>query len=66
MGYKSRRIVEEYRTTKEDYIQLRTVVLDELKQKLEENRVPLLSIENRIKTEESLAEKVERKGDKYH
>ncbi len=66
MGYKSRRIVEEYRTAKGDYIQLRTVVLDELKQKLEENRVPLLSIENRIKTEESLAEKVERKGDKYH
>ena len=65
MNFKSKKIIDEYRETKGEYIQLKYAVMESLQQKLEENGIPLLAIDNRIKTEESLAEKVERKGDKY-
>lgn len=65
MNLKTKRILKEYQEVKGEYIQLKYAVMDALQQKLEENKIPLLSVDNRVKTEESLAEKVERKGDKY-
>lgn len=65
MNFKSKIIIDEYRETKGEYIQLKNTVMESLPKKLKENNIPLLAIENRIKTEESLAEKIERKGDKY-
>lgn len=65
MNLKTKRIVREYQEAKGEYIQLKYAVMEALQQKLEENNIPLLSVDNRVKTEESLAEKVERKGDKY-
>lgn len=65
MDFKTKKILRQYRETQEDYKMLQSVVTEELRQKLEENGIALLSIDSRIKAEESLAEKVERKGEKY-
>ena len=59
-------IVEDYREQKPVYERLRDVVCDLLKKKIEENHIYVTGIEARIKQEASLAEKLERKGNKYH
>ena len=58
-------ILEEYREQKPVYEKLKNVVCDLLKKNINEKHIYVTAIEARIKEEASLAEKLERKGDKY-
>lgn len=58
-------ILEEYRNNLPIYEKLKNVVYDILKKSIEENHIYVTAIEARIKEDSSLAEKLERKGDKY-
>lgn len=59
-------ILEEYRETLPVFEKMRDVVCDVLKKNVDENHIYVTGIEARIKKEASLAEKLERKGGKYH
>ncbi len=59
------KIMQDYRQLLPQLEQLKVLVHDTLVSKLREQNVELNSIESRIKTEDSLAEKLERKGQKY-
>jgi len=58
-------ILEEYRERMECYVAMRQVVLDALNKCLTDNNILVTAVEARIKTEHSLAGKLELKGYKY-
>lgn len=59
-------ILDEYRDRLPVLGKLKTVVLDILNRILKENNMVVTAIEGRVKTEKSLAGKLELKGNKYH
>lgn len=59
-------ILDEYREKLPVFKQLQTVVEEKLRNCLEENHIIVSGLESRIKTEASLAGKLELKGQKYH
>ena len=65
MNLKDRMIVEEYRRERHDFIRLGDIASSALKQQLESAKIDTLAVEHRVKKEESLAGKLERKSDKY-
>lgn len=66
MNLKCKMIMEEYREQRPDFVQLGDVVSDILKDITSQNETMyILAIEHRVKKEESLAGKLELKGDKY-
>ncbi len=58
-------LLSEYRQKQDELKQLSQLVYDRLRQKLIEQGLELNALECRVKTEQSLAGKLERKGDKY-
>jgi len=58
-------LLEQYREQRPQFVHLSQLVYDQLCQMLRNQGVELNSIEYRVKTEQSLAGKLERKGDKY-
>lgn len=58
-------ILEEYRREKKTYERLQALVMERLEKMLESSGVVVNSIDSRIKSEASLAGKLERKGRKY-
>ena len=62
----SEMILEEYRAKLPIFERLKTVVLEQLRRCLNENNIIVSGLEARIKTEKSLAGKLELKGYKYH
>lgn len=58
-------ILEEYRDRQPVYEILRRVATDQLRRVLKENNIAVTGLESRIKTEDSLAGKLELKGHKY-
>ena len=65
MNLKDRMIVEEYRKSREDFIQLGNIVRQKLADIASERNIVPLAIEHRVKQEESLIGKLYRKGDRY-
>ncbi len=65
MNLKDRLIIEDYRREREDFIQLEKVVTDKLCELVKKSGIQILSIEHRVKSESSLAEKLVRNGDWY-
>lgn len=61
----SQMLMDEYRLCKPVYMQLQQVVTDVLKEQLKSNGIVVNSLEGRIKSEQSLAGKLQRKGSKY-
>ena len=59
-------LLEQYRTRLPQLQQLAQRVFTQLSEVLYGQGLELNSIEHRVKTEQSLAGKLERKGDKYH
>ncbi len=59
-------ILDEYRDRLPILNKMRMVVLDILQRTLKENNMVVTAIEGRVKTEKSLAGKLELKGNKYH
>lgn len=59
-------ILDEYRDRLPVLERIKEVVLDILKRTLKENHMVVTAIEGRVKTEKSLAGKLELKGNKYH
>jgi len=59
-------ILDEYRDRLPVLGRLKEVVLDILNRTLKENHMVITAIEGRVKTEKSLAGKLELKGNKYH
>ena len=66
MDLKSRLILDDYRLQREYFIKLGDVVSSMLSEISKELNLNLLAIEHRVKTEKSLAGKLERKGDLYN
>ncbi len=66
MNDKGKRILTEYRDNKAAFEKLEQDALSEIQQIVEECNVRVYTINHRIKEEESLAGKLERKGDKYN
>lgn len=59
-------IVEEYEAKRGDFEKVQKIATDLLKEKIEKNGIPTLSIASRIKEKQSLQEKLFRKHGKYH
>lgn len=62
----SETILDEYRAQLPIYKKMETFVATRLRSCFEENHLRIVAVETRIKTEESLANKLELKGFKYH
>lgn len=65
MDLKCKMIMEEYKEQKSSFTQLGDVVHTLLQEALDKRNIVPLAIEHRVKTEKSLAGKLELKGDKY-
>lgn len=59
-------IMEEYGEKLPMFEKMRQVVMEAVKRCLDENGLSITGVESRVKSEESLAGKLERKGYKYH
>ncbi len=59
-------ILDEYRERQPIYNRIKETVLDLLRRTLRDNKMVVTAIEGRVKTEHSLAGKLELKGGKYH
>ncbi len=59
-------ILDEYRERQPIYNKIKDIVLDRLRSTLHDNNMVVTAIEGRVKTEHSLAGKLELKGSKYH
>lgn len=66
MNLKSRSILDEYRIAKSDFVMLGDVASKLLWEIVEQSNIMVLSIEHRVKSEDSLAGKLELKGEKYN
>lgn len=64
MNLKNKNIMEEYRGAKNDFIFLGNVVSDLLRDIVKQSDIQVLTIEHRVKQTDSLAGKLELKGDK--
>lgn len=58
-------MIEEYRAGRDLYDKIKDIVLDQLRNCLDTNHIMVTAIEARVKTEQSLAGKLELKGHKY-
>ncbi len=58
-------ILDEYRERRQEFEQIKNVVIDTLRQRLENNHIVVAGLEGRVKTEKSLTGKLELKGYKY-
>lgn len=65
MNLKNRIILEDYRKQRNDFVKLGDVVHNMLQDIVDEMGITTLGIEHRVKTEKSLAGKLERNGDWY-
>lgn len=65
MNLKNKMIMEEYRRQRGDYLKLSDMVADLLKKSVDEHKIEVLAVEHRVKKEDSLAGKLELKGEKY-
>lgn len=65
MNIKDKMIIEDYRKAKDSFVKLDSVVYEKLRALAAESGIQILSIEHRIKSEASLAEKLVRNGDWY-
>lgn len=65
MNLKNKMILEEYRKSRDDFLKLDAVVYEKLRSLVDESSIQILSIEHRVKTEKSLAGKLERNADYY-
>ena len=65
MNLKDRLILEDYRKQRDDFVKLGDVVHNMLKDIVDSTGIKVLGIEHRVKTEKSLAGKLERNGDWY-
>lgn len=65
MNAKDRMILSEFREQRPDFLALGDVVHDILKNLAKEHEIDILSVEHRVKAEDSLKGKLERKGDRY-
>lgn len=65
MNLKNRIILEDYRKQRDNFVKLGDVVQNMLKDIVDEMGITVLGIEQRVKSEKSLAGKLERSGDWY-
>ena len=65
MNLKDRMILDEYRKQRQNYVRLGDTAAALLKEKLGELKIDIMAVEHRVKQEESLMKKVEKKSDKY-
>lgn len=65
MNMKDRLILEDFRKCRDDFVKLGDMVHEKLGEIVKNANVPVLGIEHRVKTEQSLAGKLERNGDWY-
>ena len=65
MNLKNRIILEDFRKCRDDYVKLERIVYEKLNDIVRSTGVEILAIEHRVKTEKSLAGKLERSGDWY-
>ena len=65
MNLKNRMILDEYRRQRRDFVKMGDVASSVLKEQLVNAKIDTLAVEHRVKTEESLLGKLERKSDKY-
>jgi len=66
MNLKNRLILEDFRKCRDDYIKLGDTVNNILHDLIDSINIEILGIEHRVKTEKSLAGKLERHGDYYN
>lgn len=66
MNLKYRLILEDYRKKRDDFVRLGDVVQQMLEEMTDELGLSVLAVEHRVKTEKSLAGKLERKGELYN
>ena len=65
MNLKNRLILEDFRKQRDDFVKLGDVVHNMLKEIVDSMGITVLGIEHRVKSEKSLAGKLERNGDWY-
>lgn len=65
MNLKNRMTLEEFKKSREDFTELGGVVNDILHRLADESKIQILGIEHRVKSENSLAGKLERNADRY-
>ncbi|MEG2394813.1 MAG: hypothetical protein RSC36_07260 [Ruthenibacterium sp.] len=65
MNLKNKSILDEYRVAKNDFIMLGDVISNMLHNIVKQSGIKVLSIEHRVKEQDSLAGKLELKGEKY-
>lgn len=59
-------ILDEYREKKPLFERMQSLIVNKIRTSLDENHVLIAALESRVKTEDSLSGKLERKGYKYH
>lgn len=66
MNLKDKLIIEEYENSRDDFLKLGDTVHELMADAIEEADLHIMEIQHRVKTEKSLAGKLERKGDRYN